>query len=248
MKRFLITIATVLLFAQSGWAAVAFDAKSGGGLTGAASITVAHTTTGSDRLLTVCMFTIDDSAVTHDTVTYNGVGMTKIGDEASGSIAARLSMWQLVAPATGANNIVATPSSPVNIQITAASWTGVNQATPLGTLVETAWAVTTGPASVVVGSAVGDLVIDCFGTHMDVQARPVAGSGQTIRASWGGFNAAENPATDETWTLISSEAGASPTVTMTYDWDASSEHTSIMGVSIKPLATSVRRRPVVVMQ
>ena len=95
--------------------AIAFDAAArtdaGANQTTA---TVSHTCTGSDRILFVQAISNDDGD-TVTGVTYNGVAMTKIGSSVgvppAGSSSNFLSMWYLIAPATGANNVVVTRST-----------------------------------------------------------------------------------------------------------------------------------------
>lgn len=108
--------------------AIAFDAATDGGNNGGTttSLTFAHTCTGADRLLVVCV--VGDT-VTDDVtgVTYNGVSMTLVLTNAPGSIFNRfLYLFYLVAPATGSNNVVISASSNHYLLGGAASYTGVN--------------------------------------------------------------------------------------------------------------------------
>jgi hypothetical protein len=69
-------------------------------------------------------------------VTYGGAAMTEVAGE--GSINAnvgRLEIWRLVAPSTGAQNIVITSAAQLDFVFAMASgWTDVNQASPEGEL------------------------------------------------------------------------------------------------------------------
>jgi hypothetical protein len=65
-------------------------------------------------------------------VTYSGVAMTKVV-ELDGTATTNdraITMWRLVAPATGANNVVVTSSVSNNLRFASSSYTGVDQATP----------------------------------------------------------------------------------------------------------------------
>jgi len=78
--------------------AIAFDAFSSGGGTGASPKSWSHTCTGQHRILIVTLMTQSGSD-TITGVTYNGVSMTAI------SSTARSSMFYLLNPATGSNTV-----------------------------------------------------------------------------------------------------------------------------------------------
>ncbi len=108
--------------------AIAYDnssqATSGGG---ASSLTYSHTVgTGDDRILFV--YTVNHHTLGSITgVTYGGVAMTLIvSDDATANHGQE--MWYLVAPATGANNVVVSKSDGSGwIDSTAASYEGASQ-------------------------------------------------------------------------------------------------------------------------
>lgn len=107
--------------------AIAVDATSNGFTLNSASRTQAHTCTGSDLVLIVnVVCTGTNPTITG--VTYNSVSMTRLGTQIQLDNGYSCSMFYLVGPATGTNNIVAskTPSTG-NIFLTAASYTGVSQ-------------------------------------------------------------------------------------------------------------------------
>lgn len=111
-----------------GGAPIAFDAATDGGDNGGAttSLTFSHTTSGSDRFLVVGVV---GDYVPNDTVTgctYNAVAMTKsVTLTVSGDRHAYL--FTLMAPASGANNVVCSASGTHYIAASAASYTGVSQ-------------------------------------------------------------------------------------------------------------------------
>ena len=89
------------------------------------SVTYSHTCTGSDLILIVG-WSVDNSR-TFSSCTYNGVSMTQIGTDVSAGDDHRVGLAYLVAPATGANNIILTLSGSGTIQAQAASYTGAAQ-------------------------------------------------------------------------------------------------------------------------
>lgn len=107
--------------------AIAYDTKNNattGG--GASSLTFAHTCTGSDLILFV--FTVNHSHLgTMTGVTYGGVSMTLMeSNDAPDNKGQRL--WYLIAPATGANNVVASKDDSSGwIDAIAVSYTGASQ-------------------------------------------------------------------------------------------------------------------------
>lgn len=99
--------------------AIAFDASSNTA-SGTSPRTWSHTCTGSDRVLVVGTF---GSTADPTSVTYGGVALTKYGTGISVGDAYHLSMWYLLNPASGANDIVVTAGA--NVGGIAMSYTGV---------------------------------------------------------------------------------------------------------------------------
>ncbi len=106
---------------------ISFDAASNGGGT-ATSITFAHTTSGSNRILFVGTG-IESGSDLITNVTYAGVNMTPIAKDVNVPTNEWIYLFYLINPATGANNIVISASASVNIDGTGVSYTGANQAT-----------------------------------------------------------------------------------------------------------------------
>lgn len=104
--------------------AIAFDASAKDTVT-ATSLTYAHTCSGSNRILFVGVSYNNVTDIT-SSVTYNGVGLTKITEVSDGSVGIS-QLWYLIAPATGANNIVITLSSSKFIKGYSCSYTGAKQ-------------------------------------------------------------------------------------------------------------------------
>lgn len=115
--------------------AIAFDAVSNS-TASSTTLTMAHTTSGSNRLLVVACDSNESSTSSTiiSGVTYNGVSMNLLGSVAD-SFGYYTYFFYLVAPATGANNIVVTRSSSGGIMATGMSYTDVNQSSPFGATV-----------------------------------------------------------------------------------------------------------------
>ncbi len=111
-----------------GSSTIAFDAITKSFASANTSFTISHTCTGSNRYLLVCINTdnVEDTNIV-TSVTYAGVSMTKIGAYADSGSLLTLTIWALIAPATGANNVVITQSSSKAIVYSFVSYTGCNQ-------------------------------------------------------------------------------------------------------------------------
>lgn len=212
--------------------AVAVDATTTDGTASGvpqSSRTFSHTCSGSNRLLIVDVCNDEDSsAVTVSSVTYNGVALTqRITVNRSNSI--RASIWYLIAPATGANNVVVTLASSQEFVAAARSYTGVSQTTPLGTAAS-ANATSTAP-SVNVSSAADELVhdvVDVIGSNTYT-----IGAGQTERWT---KTASSSGVVDVVNARGSTEVGAATT---TMSWTlALSDLWVIAAVPIKPSAAA----------
>lgn len=98
--------------------AIAVDATSSKQETSITTSTLAHTCTGSDLVLAVTVFS--DTAISG--VTYKGAAMV-LGASAS-AFGSTAQVYYLVAPSTGANNIVVTIASSGNVTFGGVSFTG----------------------------------------------------------------------------------------------------------------------------
>jgi len=151
--------------------ALAVDATSSGTASAGTTLTVAHACgTGTDRLLVVSVSASDDSTASETTiptgVTYNSVAMTKLDGNAvnkSGTDQVGSSIWYLVNPTTGTNNIVATFGATMSdMALGGLSFTGADQGSaPMRT------AATDGndhhnAVSAATTSIAGDIVVDAL--------------------------------------------------------------------------------------
>lgn len=200
--------------------AIAYDASSKAATT-TTPLTFSHTCgSGSDRLLVVGVSI--RGAVTVTGITYAAVALTKIRHDAPGGDV-RSELWYLVAPATGANNVVVTMSGDQSFAAIAQTYTGVHQTVPKGTDVGSTGSGTA--VTVDVTSATGELVIDVV----------------TRQASGGTFTEGASQTKRQTHTTqpggsMSEEAGAA---TVTMSWTISSEDYAQCAVPFKPAGALV---------
>lgn len=108
--------------------AIAFDASSSGHTSGATSLTVSHTCTGSALALVV--FIKIDTGVTFTGITYNSVAMT-FRNKITHALDYDILCYYLANPSTGAHNIVASWTGSHAAEMAGASYTGVRQGTPI---------------------------------------------------------------------------------------------------------------------
>ena len=108
---------------------IAFDATAQGKVLGATSLSYSHTCTGSNLILFVGINLFNPGSDLVTGVTYGGVALTQLTKQnAQGS---EVYLYYLIAPTTGANNIVISTSSSVDIRSISASYTGVIQITSI---------------------------------------------------------------------------------------------------------------------
>ena len=197
--------------ARGGQAAgIAFDAASACASGNSAGFTWAHTvSSGNDRLLLVGLSLAPRQNQKVQSVTFNGQSLTRVAFR-NNSNESRAEVWQLVAPASGTHSIVVTMNAATAAETVcgATSWTGVDQADPIGGVVEAKG--TSDHASVDVPTTSGDVVHDVLAVSGDVTA--TVGSGQT--SHWNDAVAAGVRGAG------SDEPGAG-TVTMSWDLGAS---------------------------
>lgn len=137
--------------------AIAFDAASTSKSASTTSLSWSHTCTGSDLILVVAVSINDPGDRSVSSVTYNSVSLSLIGT-ATASATVRVELWYLIAPTTGANTVEVALNKGSAIVAGATSWTGVDQSTPLGTMVT---ATGTGTAVTVTAStSAGEMVVD----------------------------------------------------------------------------------------
>ncbi len=130
MKKILLLLTLISTSITLSFGAIAVDTstRSNAVSWGAgSSATWSHTTSGSNRLLIVCTFNNGNSG-SPTSVTYNSVGLTKLQEQSTDGGGFRWDLWYLIAPSTGANNVVVTwaTGDGINNNI-AVTYTGVKQ-------------------------------------------------------------------------------------------------------------------------
>lgn len=195
------------------------DSVSTGTGTGA-TITVSHTTSGTNRLMLVGISWDGTATTAVSSVTYNGEALSLVGSEQT--TYRGMCIYKLVAPDIDTHDVVVSFSTvPTGGSVVGVvTFTGVDQTTPLGTFVGASGCTIT--ATVDVSSAIGELVFD---TVMVLKKTMVVGEGQTQQ-----WNEIESSCRGGG----STEPGAE---TVTMSWTLSTSYYWVIGtVSIKPVS------------
>lgn len=178
------------------------------------SVTFSHTCTGTGTtgVLYVIVGERFASAVTG--VTYNGVAMTQISYNDPGANLVVCKVFRLLTPATGAHNVVVTASTARNLACTSLSFTGADQTTPDGAVVNSNGGSSTAISDAVT-SATGEIVVDAavIMENTASAATLTVGSGQTSRS-----NQEQVSGGNGLVAAASTEAGAA---SVTMSWTAS---------------------------
>jgi len=112
---------------------ISYDNSTKANTTGAASsLTFAHTVSGANRILFVDAYW--NSSRTKTSITYNAVTLTEVVAPLDTGGGERHGMDYLIAPATGANNVVITLSGSAAIVGIASSYAGADQGSPIDTV------------------------------------------------------------------------------------------------------------------
>ncbi|MEK7952019.1 SdrD B-like domain-containing protein [Luteolibacter soli] len=198
-----------------------------------ASVSMSHTVSGTNRLLLVAVNYEDDSTagMTINTVTFNGVALTRVSRVPS-SQEAVAELWSLVNPPAVTANVVVNMtafSSADALHLAATTFTGVNQTTPLGTVVTAAAATT--PMTITAGGATGDLV---FVTGAVDDSRTATPTGTAATAIW---NANAGGTGDGVRSVGSSRAGDGNSAAFAWTLSAADGWGAI-AVPIKPAVAS----------
>lgn len=106
--------------------AIAFDAASQNDFGNTSSQTLAHTISGSNRILMVGVGHNNSASDLVTGITYDSVAMTRIATS-SGGATMRTYLYYIVAPNTGTHNIVVSMSSAAYTKVIGSSYTGASQ-------------------------------------------------------------------------------------------------------------------------
>src|SRR5438046_7052117 len=168
------------LRAAAGHAAIAVESTSSASAKAASSLTWSHTVSPSPNRILMVGVSNNNTTRPVSSVTYGGTALTRIGFQNAPGTQNRMELWSLIAPSPGTANVVVTFSGSVDSVGGAIVFSGVDQATPLGTFASANGS--NASPSVTVSSASGQVVIDTLATNGDgssAAARP----GQTQRWS-----------------------------------------------------------------
>lgn len=204
--------------------AIALDTTTSGSTTGASSLTVAMTVSGSDRYLYVMAVSVNVGLVDATSCTYPVSGSPASGTRqwtADRGATQRAEAFGLKNPDTGSNNIVVTYSSSRSaIRLVAGSYTGVDQTTA-ERAASTATGSSTTPSVSITNSVTNDVVVDGV-----VAGNTISSSGNNIRQ-----NVFTGP------TLGYSDAAGTGANTMSYTLSGSTSW-AIGAFAIIPVATA----------
>jgi hypothetical protein len=113
----------------TAYAAIASDAGASGSMSGATSLTYAHTVSGSNLFLAVyCSSAIGDATEHITGITYNGDALTKLDYVDGDSYVSYV--YYLINPDTGTHNIVVSTNATDYLQCASESYAGVKQSAP----------------------------------------------------------------------------------------------------------------------
>ena len=151
---------------------------------GRSSASFAHTCTGSNLCLLVFVaYRLNLAEPSISAITYNGVALTLVTSRlvVIGAARFKYETYRLIAPATGSNTLAVTYDSSVDPDaITAISYTGVNQTTPVGASIDATGESATPTVALTTANANSLIVAGAAGQGGDTY--PFApGSGTTER-------------------------------------------------------------------
>jgi hypothetical protein len=203
----------------------AVDYKSNSTTSGSSSLTISNVAvSGSNRLLLVGV-SIEDAGEAVSSITWNGSEALAHDNRIVDGTSARVEIWKLVAPTAGTYNVVINFDQSLSGDAIAGAvaFTGVDQATPLGSFVSDSGNATS--ASVAIPcSSTDDLAFAVVATE---DKTPGSFSGDTEY-----WNA--SPGTS----YGAGGVGAGTTPTKTLSWSFARDKMAIGGVAVKPAVTA----------
>jgi uncharacterized repeat protein (TIGR01451 family) len=162
---------------------------------------------------------------TVNSIRYAGLNLSRIGFRNSGASSSRLELWYLLAPPQGTGTVVVTLTGSTDMVGGAASFFGVDPATPLGSFASASGSGLT--ASLSAPSFPGELVVDLVAAPgIAVSLSP--GSGQAIQWNDGSGTAGADVRGGSSSIAGASSVPLSWTLGVSSDW-------AIGAVSLKPI-------------
>lgn len=209
-------------------AAPVYDTSNRVAFASTTSQTLSHTCTGSNLILYANVGIVGTTDLVTG-VTYNGVAMTRLQTDFFATVGVRVYQYYLLAPSTGANNIIATLSSAQQVAIESISYTGAKQSAPVTFAAQQTAAATTWSQSI---TTVDDnsLVMAYLGDSLG--RTPTAGANTTVRQTGAGQG-------DHTLdsTLAKTPAGSTSLAISGWSTSSSTAVNSLM-VVIPPVASA----------
>ena len=169
--------------AQQNWnqvlAVATGDVSTGTG--NGSSLSFNHDSAGADRLLLVGVSMANTGGSSVDTITYDGQALSFVGSQNGDGNDTRVEIWSLVAPNTGTNNLVVnlTGAQSDGFTVGAITFTGVDQATPLGSFISKGGIAPND--SVNVGSEADGMVFSAVAVQSGSDKNLTTGGGETKR-------------------------------------------------------------------
>ncbi len=189
-------------------------------------------TTGTNRILLVGVSYRNRSSQTVSSVTYGGTALTSVGTAQNGT-GARVYIYRLLNPPTGANTLQVNWSSSIDRSavVGAVTLSGVNQTTPTGTFASSTGS--SGTPAVTVTAAAERLVFGIV-SGRSTSAYSVTGGGTAL---WSAI-----PDSGDTAGSGQSKAGAT---SVSLSWSGSSAAWAAAGVSLIPASAYTPGNPTV---
>lgn len=189
---------------------LAFDASSSASSGGTSALTLAHTCTGTDLALVVMASCPNGyNYLAGSTATYNGVSMGAARVNVAGGSNEYSYLWVLANPASGTHNIVVTPTGSAYLDVIGASFTGVDQTTPVGSTANSQNGYAVSPYSTNITVASGGCAVDFFTKRspsatltVDGTQTQIAQTANSVSRSGASYKAA---ATAMSWTFSESQ-------------------------------------------
>lgn len=189
-----------------------------------------HTCTGSDLALFVIVHLRTSTSGDSVSVTYNGGPMsTAVSVDFAASGSKKCWIFYLANPATGSHAVAYTFTGAAESVVTAISFTGVNQASPVGGTGSNTTASATSLTTNITTTAANSWILDAMNEGGSTPFTP--GGGQTQR--WGAAST-PNGMTGYGSTKTTTTAGSNST-----SWTINSASSiTLINVEIKPVSTS----------
>ncbi|HMA05515.1 MAG TPA: DUF2341 domain-containing protein, partial [Methanomicrobiales archaeon] len=234
----------------SGCTGIAVDSTASGASGNSTStLSISHTTSGSNRLMLVGVSLQDSDTSWNDytnkvnvsSISYNGKSLSRVG-YALNADDARVEIWRLIAPDTGTYNVIITLNQSLHnngyIVGGVMTFTGVDQTTPLGTFASQALNESVIPVNVTVSSAANELVFGAIANEYGSISSDTTGGqiGRWSRHVGIGMDAGDGNGLEYTNGAGSTKPGAA-SVKMNWTLGNWYNHWAAAGVSIKPCSS-----------